>query len=169
MTPERLPRHDEHTIAYLCVGLCGKLDTTRPPRVEALNPAGQSGYWVGRSVGCLAGELLSDQGPGLRARPLAFLRTDRLGAALAGADAHAVVQRQDEDLAVADLPGLRRPRRVDDRLHRRLDERLVDGDLQLQLRQQADLNVGAAVHLRMPALPATAAHVAHRHQVHVAL
>src|SRR2546421_169807 len=74
MTAERLPRSDEYTIACLCVGLCGKLDTTRPPRVEALNPAGQSGYWVGRSVGRFAGELLSDRGPGLRARPPAIYR-----------------------------------------------------------------------------------------------
>jgi hypothetical protein len=71
------------------------------------------------------------------------LRTDRGRAALASADADGVVERQDEDLAVADLPRIAAARRVNDRLDRRLDERLVDGDLQLDLGQQPDLELRA--------------------------
>src|ERR1700722_12023974 len=59
---------------------------------------------------------------------------DRRGAALAGADAHTIVHRQDENLAVADLARLRRAGGMDDGLDRRFDEGVVDGDLHLQLR-----------------------------------
>src|SRR5262249_15028959 len=100
-------------------------------------------------------------------RPISW--PDRLAAALAGANADAVFQRQDEDLAVADLTRLRGPRRLHDRLDGRLDERVVDGDLQLQLRQQANLDLRAAVNLRVAALHAAAADVADGHQVNVAL
>src|SRR5262249_17903403 len=101
--------------------------------------------------------------------PARASRPDGGAAALAGADADAVLQRQHEDLAVADGAGLAGAGGVDDRLDGRLDERLVDGDLQLQLRQQPDLHLRAAVHLGVAALPAAAAHVADRHQVDVAL
>src|SRR5262249_41794975 len=84
-------------------------------------------------------------------------------------DADTIIQRQHEDLAVADLARLRRAGRVDDGLDGRLHEGVVDGDLQLHFRQQADLELGAAVHLRVAALPPATAHVAHRHQVEVAL
>src|SRR5436309_10883582 len=82
---------------------------------------------------------------------------DGLAAALAGADADAVLQRQHEDLAVADLAGVAGAGGVHDRLDRRLHERLVDGDLQLDLRQQPDLELAAAVDLGEAALPAAAA------------
>ena len=75
-------------------------------------------------------------------------------------------QVQDEDLAVADLPG---PRPGDDRVDRRLDERLVDGDLQLDLAQQAAGLLVAAVDLGDALLPAPADHVAHGHQVDLLL
>src|SRR5579884_1499488 len=77
---------------------------------------------------------------------------DGLGAALAGADADAVLQRQDEDFAVADAalgagaPGLH------DGVDGRLDEVLVDGDLELHLAQQVDGQLVAAVDLGMALL-----------------
>src|SRR5947209_4660513 len=43
-----------------------------------------------------------------------LLRPDRLAAAFAGADADAIVEGEDENLAVADLAGLRRAGGVDD-------------------------------------------------------
>src|SRR5947209_951029 len=55
--------------------------------------------------------------------------SNRFRPALAGADANAVVQRQDENLAVADAtlgPGAAR---LHDRVDRRLDEVFVDGNL----------------------------------------
>src|ERR1700731_3399058 len=93
----------------------------------------------------------------LRSRP------NRRPAALAGADADAVVQWQNKYLAVADLARLRRPGGVDDGLHCRLHERLVDGDLQFQLRQQSHVELGTAIQFGEAALPAAAAHVRDRH------
>ena len=66
-------------------------------------------------------------------------------AALAGADADAILQRKDEDLAIADLSGGSGAGRMDDRLDRRLDESVVDRDFEFQLRQQANLDFRAAV------------------------
>src|SRR5690606_36217340 len=70
--------------------------------------------------------------------------SERVGIELAGADAHHAVQVPDEDLAVADLAGARR-------LHDRLDhgvELLVgDRDLELDLGQEVDHVLGAAVEL----------------------
>ena len=64
------------------------------------------------------------------------------------------LDRQDEDLAVADPPGLRRRR---DRLDAR-DRRLavLDEDLQLDLGQEIDDVFGAAIQLGMALLPAEA-------------
>src|SRR5690348_8697937 len=90
-------------------------------------------------------------GSGVMAPP-----SDRFRAALAGADADAVLQRQDEDLAVADAtlgPGAAG---LHDGVHRRLDEVLVDGDLQLHLAEQVHRQLVAAVHLRVALLPAEA-------------
>jgi len=56
---------------------------------------------------------------------------------------------------------------VDDGLDRGLDERVVDGDLQLELGQQADLDLLPAVHLGVALLAAAPADVGHGHQVHV--
>src|SRR5690348_13870593 len=56
--------------------------------------------------------------------------------AFAGADADAVFQGQDEDLAVADAALGAGPARLHDGVDRRLDEVLVDGDLQLHLAEQ---------------------------------
>src|SRR5580698_1408013 len=75
------------------------------------------------------------------------------GVGFAGADAHGVIEIDDEDLAVADLAGLRRRRdRVDD---------LVDlirraGDLELDLGQEAHGVFGAAVDFGVALLAAIA-------------
>src|SRR5712691_11314135 len=71
----------------------------------------------------------------LYGRKFAKLRSNRIAAPFAGADADAVLKRQDENLAVTDLPGLGRPRCVHDRFDGGLDKGLVDGNLQLQLGQ----------------------------------
>src|SRR5262249_48675781 len=73
--------------------------------------------------------------------------TNRLGAALAGADADAIVERQHEDFAVPDLSGLTHARGVDDGFNRRLDKGVVDRDFQFELGQQADFELGGAVDL----------------------
>src|SRR6185437_9520067 len=84
---------------------------------------------------------------------------NRLFAPFAGADANAVVERQYENLAVADLAGGPAAAPFDDRLDRRFDEVLVDGDLQLHLAQQIDRELVAAVDLGMALLTAEALHV----------
>ena len=87
---------------------------------------------------------------------------DRFAAAFAGADADAVVQRQDEDLAVADFAALAGAAAFDDGVDRGLDEFFVDGDLQLHLAEQVDGELVAAIDLGVPFLPAEALHVHHR-------
>src|SRR5262249_12598435 len=57
--------------------------------------------------------------------------SDRLPAALAGADADAVFQWQDENLAVADLAGVAGASGMDNGLDGRLHKGVIDGDLQL--------------------------------------
>src|SRR5262245_32879562 len=68
---------------------------------------------------------------------------------LAGAYAIDLLERGDEDLAVPHLAGLCR---LDDRLDRALDELVGDCDLDLDLGQEVDDVLRAAVELRMPAL-----------------
>src|SRR5688500_7823616 len=63
---------------------------------------------------------------------------------LAGADAHHAVERDDEDLAVADLPG---PRTLAEGVDRRLDERVGDRDLEADLVRQAHLHGSPAIGL----------------------
>src|SRR4051794_39732012 len=85
--------------------------------------------------------------------------SDGLGTALASADADAVFQGKDEDLAVADASLRPGAARLHDRVDRRLDEILVDRDLQLDLAEQLGGQLVTAVHLRLPLLPAEALHV----------
>src|SRR5579863_400508 len=78
------------------------------------------------------------------------------GVGLAGADAHRMVEAEDENLAVADLSGFRR--RGDG-----LDD-LVDlvgrtSDLELDLRQEAHGVFGAAIDLGVALLPPVALHL----------
>src|SRR5947199_2184282 len=91
---------------------------------------------------------------------------NRLGPALAGADADAVLQRQDEDLAVADAALRPGAAGLHDGVDGRLDEVLVDGDLQLHLAQQVDGQLVAAVDLGVALLPAEALHVHDGHAEH---
>src|SRR6188472_128217 len=71
-------------------------------------------------------------------------RGDRLDVGLPGPDANGALQRDDEDLAVADLAGARAgAERVDGGLH----ERIGDGDLEADLLREPDLHGGAAVRL----------------------
>src|SRR5205823_787233 len=54
-----------------------------------------------------------------------------LSATLAGANAHAIIQRQDEDLAVSHLAGVLGTGRMDDRFDGRLQVLVADGDFHL--------------------------------------
>src|SRR3954452_6779436 len=63
--------------------------------------------------------------PALRSDPI---RSDRLGPSLAGPDADAILHRQDENLAIANLTVGAAPARLDDRADGRLDEILVHRD-----------------------------------------
>src|SRR2546427_8939369 len=76
--------------------------------------------------------------------------SDGFGAALAGADADAVFQGKDEDLAVADAALRPGATCFHDRVDRRLDEVFVDRDLQLDLAQQLGGQLVTAVHFRLP-------------------
>src|SRR5690606_17904494 len=67
------------------------------------------------------------------------------------------VERQHEDLAVADVA---RARRQADRLHRGLDERVRHGNLEARLLLQRHLDSGAAVVLDVLRLAAVALHAA---------
>ncbi len=88
-------------------------------------------------------------------------------AAFAGADADAIVEGQDKDLAVADLAGLRGAGGVDDGFDGGFNKGVVDGDFHFQFGQQADLHFRAAVELGVAALPAATANVADGHQIDV--
>src|SRR5579883_365568 len=84
---------------------------------------------------------------------------ERVGAAFTGADADRLLDRRDEDLAVADLAGVRR---LLDRLDRALDLAVLDHDLDLHLGQEAHQVLGAAIDLGLALLAAEALHLAHR-------
>src|SRR5438094_10540398 len=75
---------------------------------------------------------------------------DRGFVGLAGADAHHVLDRGDEDLAVADLAGARR---LDDRVDRALDLAVGHHHLDFHLGQEIDYVLGAAVQLVVTFLP----------------
>src|SRR5918911_1202947 len=79
---------------------------------------------------------------------------DRLLTALAGADADRLVDRADEDAAVADFAGVSRG---DDRVHDLVDDVVGHDGLDLELGQQGDVRARAAVLLGV-ALLAPAPH-----------
>src|SRR6516162_7676380 len=91
--------------------------------------------------------LLIAQAAGGRERPR---RLNRVGAALAGADADRLIDRRDKDLAVADPAGVGG---LLDRLDRALDQRLLHHDLDLHLWQKIDDVLGPAIELGVPLLP----------------
>src|SRR5262245_37144411 len=95
--------------------------------------------------------------------------SDRFRSALAGADADHLVERQDEDLSVADLPLLAGPAALQDGVDGRLDELLVDGDLQLHLADQVHLVLMPSVDLGVSLLAADALDVADRQAEHLHL
>src|SRR6185436_20437273 len=90
-----------------------------------------------------------------RSRNLLTMTSECVGAALAGAHPHQLVDGHAPDLAVADLPGLGRG--LDD-----VDDTIgligVDEDLDARLGDEVDRVLGAAVHLGLAALAAEAAH-----------
>src|SRR2546423_13925478 len=90
-------------------------------------------------------------------------RSDGVFVRLAGADAHHLLDRGDEDLAVADLAGLRR---LDDRVDAALGVRVLDDDLDLHLRQEVDDILGAAVQLGVALLAAEALDLGDRQARH---
>src|SRR5262245_24937094 len=85
--------------------------------------------------------------------------SNRLRPALPRADADAILQWQNENLAVADAPFRSGAPRFHDGVHRRLDEVLIDGDLQLDLVDQPHRQLMAAVDLRVALLPAEPLHI----------
>ena len=86
-------------------------------------------------------------------RPSAAHRRDGGLVGLAGADADRALERDDEDLAVADLAGAAAGA---ERVDRRLDEVVGDRDLEPDLVGEADLDRGAAVGLDAVELAAVA-------------
>src|SRR5579859_2562557 len=76
---------------------------------------------------------------------------DRVLAAFAGADADDILDRRDEDLAVANASGAGG---VDDCLHRTLQDRVVTDDFDLHLGEEIDHVLGAAVQLGVALLAA---------------
>src|SRR5205814_6573482 len=78
---------------------------------------------------------------------------------LAGADADGLLDRQDENLAVADLAGAGG---LADRVEGALDEGVLDHHLDLDLGQEAHGVLGAAIDLGLALLAAEALHLADR-------
>src|SRR5438876_11930457 len=87
-------------------------------------------------------------------------RSHRVGAALAGADPHRLLDRDHEDLAVADLVGLGG---LLDRLDGACGESLLDDDLDFDLGQEVDQVFGAAIDFGVALLPAEAPDLADGH------
>src|SRR3990167_9342254 len=87
---------------------------------------------------------------------------ERVLAGLAGADPHRVSQVGHEDLAVAHLARFRRARNALDDLRQIA---VGDHDLDLDLGDEIDGVLRAAVHFRVPLLAAEAADLGHGHAV----
>src|SRR5437867_4415349 len=85
--------------------------------------------------------------------------SDRRFAGLTGADAHDLLDRCNEDLAVADLS---RPRGFYDRFYRALDEIVGDDHLDLDLGQEIDDVLRTAIELGMALLAAETLDLRHR-------
>jgi hypothetical protein len=87
-------------------------------------------------------------------------RSDRVHAALAGADAGERLDGRDPDLAVADLVGASRR---DDGVDHTVDVRVVHDDLDAGLRGEEHLVLGATVGLAVAALASEALHLRDGH------
>lgn len=77
---------------------------------------------------------------------------DRVAAAFAGADADALFERQDKDFAVADLAGFAGAAAAKDGVDGRLDEVVVNCDLQLHFAEEIRLELGTAEGFDLAAL-----------------
>src|SRR6202041_476380 len=86
-------------------------------------------------------------------------KSEGRGIGLAGADANRMVEVDDEDLAVADLPGFRGRGDGFDGL---VDLVRGDSDLDLDLGQETHGVFGAAIDFRMALLPAVSLDFRHR-------
>src|SRR3954467_8097373 len=89
------------------------------------------------------------------------LERRRIG--LAGADANDLLKIEHEDLAVADLAGVRG---FLDRLDRLLEQLRLDRRLHLHLRQEVDDVLRAAIELRVSLLAPEALYFGHRDALH---
>src|SRR5476651_2841497 len=85
--------------------------------------------------------------------------SQRVGARLAGADADGLLDGADEDLAVADLAGMRG---LLDRLDSSLYLGVIDHDLDLHLGQEADEILGTTIDLGLALLATETLHFADR-------
>src|SRR6476646_5929324 len=97
--------------------------------------------------------------------PLFFLSDgalDRRVAGFAGANSVNVLEVHDEDLAVADLAGLRSG---DDRLDDSVRELVANGNLYLHLRKEIDHVLRATVQLGVAALATKPLHFGDRHSL----
>src|SRR5262249_41718006 len=90
-------------------------------------------------------------------------RSERVRTRLAGADAQCRLHGRDEDLAVADLAGVRR---LLDGLDGALDLAVVDHDLDLHLGQETHQVFGAAIDLGLALLATEPLDLAHRQAGH---
>src|ERR1700722_16644290 len=86
--------------------------------------------------------------------------SNRVAVGLAGADAHRVVDRADEDLAIADLAGLGRGQDGGDHF---VDLGGIDRDVDPDLGQHVHHIFGPAVDFRVAFLTAEAFDLGHRH------
>ncbi len=91
---------------------------------------------------------------------------DCLGAAFASADADAVVEREDEDFAVADFAGVASAAATDDGVDRGLDEVFVHRNLKLDFAEQIDGDFMPAINLGLPLLPTKALYIHDRQTNH---
>src|SRR6185503_122560 len=87
-------------------------------------------------------------------------------AGLARADAHRMLEIEDEHLAIADRARTRGPR---DGFQYLLDERVRHSRFDLRLRHEVDRVLGPAVELGMPLLSAEALDLGHRHALYARL
>src|SRR6185312_11119834 len=95
-----------------------------------------------------------------RITPIPFMVLKRVGIGLARADAYGLVDRVDEDLAIADLAGLGGR---SDCLDYLVGEIRRHRDLDLDLGQEADGVFGAAIDFGMPFLAAVTFDLGNRH------
>src|SRR5579872_2088904 len=89
--------------------------------------------------------------------------SERVSVFFAGADAHSLLERIDENLAVADLAGTRRG---GDRFDHLIDHVGVDRDFDFQLGQKAHRVFSAAINFSMPLLPSITFDFRHRQPVY---